>query len=252
MIFSKPNSVPELRLMNEPIIRVHEGSKQEKSFKLVGVHIDDTVSWHHHIDHIRKKVNTALGMLKRSKNVIPTGVKKMIYNSLIMSHLSYCISIWGNAKSKLLDPLVKAQKRALRVVNNEHWLKHCDPLFAKLESVKLNDLYKITCGKLVVKFLQNSLPPGLTDIFKEKVNMRSTRLTDNNRMLVLQNTNDADVQRLPKYNMAKVWNNSVPRSIKDFPEASFHIAYRSHLTQEYKDFICNKKNCFSCESRFIR
>ena len=251
MLFSKQKTVPNLYLMNEQIIRVHEQG-QEKSFKLVGVCIDDSVSWHHHIDHIRKKVNTALGMLKRSKNFIPTAIKKMIYNSLIMSHLSYCIVIWGNAKRTILDPLIKAQKRALRIVNNEHWLKHCDPLFASLDSLKLTDLYKVSSGKYVVKYLQKSLPPGLEDCFKEKAQTHSTRMTVDNRILTLQKTKDALVQRMPKYNIAHNWNNNVPKSFKDLPEASFHSAYKSHFLQKYCEFNCNKDNCYSCESRYVR
>ena len=251
MLFSRPKDVPKLYLMNEQIIRVHEQGK-EQSFKLVGVNIDDSLNWHHHVEHVRKKVNTALGMMRRSKRVIPPAIKKMIYNSLIQSHLSYCQVIWCNTKSKILDPLIKAQKRALRIVNNEHWLKHCDPLFASMDCIKLTDQYKISCGKLVVKFLQKTLPPGLQSCFHEKSQVRSTRMSVNNRILTQQSTNDAAVQRMPKYSIAQIWNKCVPKSIKDFPEASFNLAYKNHFIQEYSGFKCTKLNCYSCESRYIR
>ena len=251
ILFSKPENVPKLYLMNEQIIRVHEQG-QEKSFKLVGVKIDDSVSWHHHVDYVRQKINIALGMMRRSKNVIPPAIKKMIYNSLINSHISYCLPIWGNAKSKVLDPLIKAQKRALRIVNNEHWLKHCDPLFASLDCLKLTDQYKVSCGKLAVKFFQKSLPPGLSDCFQEKIQVRTTRLSENNRILNQRMTKDATVQRMSSYSTAHIWNNLVPISIKDYPEASFITAYKNHFIQEYNDFKCNRENCYSCESRFIR
>ena len=251
MLFSKPENVPKLYLMNEQIIRVHEKG-QEKSFKLVGVKIDDTLNWHHHIEHIRQKVNTALGMMRRSKKVIPPAIKKMIYNSLIQSHLGYCQAIWCNAKKKVLDPLIKAQKRALRIVNNEHWLKHCDPLFASMDSLKLTDQYKISCGKLVVKYLQKTLPPGLMDCFHEKSQVRSTRRSENNRILTQQKTKDPTVQRMPKYNIVQVWNQYVPKIFKDLPEASFNLAYKNHFIQEYSNFKCAIQNCYSCETRFIR
>ena len=251
MLFSKPKNVPKLYLMNEQIIRVHEQG-QEKSFKLVGVHIDDSLKWHHHVEHIKQKINAALGMMRRSKRVIPQAIKKMIYNSLIQSHLGYCQVIWCNAKKKVLDPLIKAQKRALRIVNNEHWLKHCDPLFASMDSLKLTDQYKVSCGKLVVKYLQKTLPPGLFDCFHEKTQVRSTRMSENNRILIQQKTKDPTVHRMPKYSIAQVWNKYVPKSFKDLQEASFNLAYKSHFIQEYSDFKCTIPNCYSCESRFIR
>ena len=147
ILFSKQKVVPDLYLMNQKIIRVHEGGS-EKSFKLVGVHIDDSASWHHHIEHVRKKINMTLGMMKRSKNIIPPPIKKMIFNSLIQSHLNYAIVIWGSAKGKLLDPLEKAQKREIRIVNNQHHIKHTNPLFASHDCLKIKDMYKLACGVL--------------------------------------------------------------------------------------------------------
>ena len=81
--------------------------------------------------------------MKRSKNIIPPPIKKMIFNSLIQSHLNYAIVIWGSAKGKLLDPLEKAQKRAIRIVNNQHYIKHTDPLFASHDCLKIKDMYKL-------------------------------------------------------------------------------------------------------------
>ena len=71
---------------------------------------------------------------------------------------------------------------------NEHWLKHCDPLFASMDCLKLTDQYRVACGKLIVKYLQGTLPPGLRDCFQEKVQVRSTRMSDNNRIMTQQNT----------------------------------------------------------------
>ena len=65
-------------------------------------------------------------------------------------------------------------------------------------------------------------------------------------------TKDPTVQRMPKYNIAHVWNKLVPKPFKDLPEASFNIAYKNHFIQEYNDFKCTTLNCYSCESRFIR
>ena len=164
----------------------------------------------------------------------------------------HCQVIWCNTKSKVLDPLIKAQKRVLRIVNNEHWLKHCDPLFASMDCIKLTDQYKISCGKLVVKFLQKTLPPGLQSCFHEKTQVRSTRMSENNRLLIQQKTKDPTVLRMPKYSIAQVWNKYVPKSFKDLQEVSFNLAYKNQFIQEYSNFKCTKRNCYSCESRFIR
>ena len=247
MIFSKQNEVPDLYLMNQKIIRVHEGGS-EKSFKLVGVHIDDSASWHHHIEHVRKKVNMTLGMMKRSKNIIPPPIKKMIFNSLIQSHLTYCLSVWGSAKTKIIDPLEKAQKRALRLVNDQHHIKHCDPLFASQDCLKLKDQYKLSCGLLAVKYFQQNLPPGLTDCLQEKIHKHSTRISTFRTLDSPNTTND----RMPRHRLVNTWNKQVPDSIKEFPQASFLSAYKNHFMLEYKAFVCNDIDCYSCSTNYLK
>ena len=250
ILFSTQKEVPDLHLMNQKIIRVHEGGS-EKSFKLVGVHIDDSASWHHHVEHVRKKVNMTLGMMKRSKNIIPPPVKKMIFNSLIQSHINYCISIYGSAKDTILKPLEIAQKRAIRLVNNQHFIKHTDPLFASHDCLKLKDHYKAACGLLAVKYFQQSLPPGLTDCFQEKIHKHNTREATF-KTLEVPNTKNSRVIKMPKHSIANIWNKHVPDSIKDFPEASFLNAYKSHFILAYKDFVCNDANCYSCSTNYYK
>ena len=77
-------------------------------------------------------------------------------------------------------------------------------------------------------------------------------MSDNNRIMVQQNIKDPNVQRMPKFSIAQVWNKHVPKSIKDLPEASFNLAYKNHFLNEYVSLNCNIPNCYSCESRFIR
>ena len=55
ILFSRIKEVPELALMQQPIKRANECSPDERSFKLVGIHLDDFLSWKYHVDHVRKK-----------------------------------------------------------------------------------------------------------------------------------------------------------------------------------------------------
>ena len=53
------------------------------------------LTWEAHIEHLEKKLNSCIVMIKRIKNSIPKSEYLKIYNALFMSHLSYCISCWG-------------------------------------------------------------------------------------------------------------------------------------------------------------
>ena len=95
--------------MQQPIKRANECSPDECSFKLVGIHLDDFLSWKYHVDHVRKKDPRYSAYDEKSKNFMPAAMKKMIFCSLIQSQFSYCVSIYGGAAKSIIDPLVKIQ-----------------------------------------------------------------------------------------------------------------------------------------------
>ena len=58
-------------------------------------------------------------MLKRHKRLIPTGAKKRLYESFILSHLNYCSVIWLRCGKKNADKLEKMNERCLLFVFND-------------------------------------------------------------------------------------------------------------------------------------
>jgi putative component of membrane protein insertase Oxa1/YidC/SpoIIIJ protein YidD len=47
----------------------------------------------------------------------------LFYNAYILPHLDYCCSIWGDCSKYLLESLLKLQKRAARIILDEHDFK---------------------------------------------------------------------------------------------------------------------------------
>ena len=246
ILFSKTEDAPELILMQEPIKRVHEKSPDERSFKLVGVHLDASLSWKFHAEYVRKKVLGILYMMKKSKNYIPAAMKKMIFSSLIQSQLGFCISIWGGASKTVIEPLVKIQKRAIRLVNESHFSKHCDPMFASLGCLKFPDMYRLSCARLAVKYFHDSLPSGNMDCFLERKSVYEIRRSVGNKTLQIPSASSKQLEQMCCTNIPKIWNKEVPIDLKSYQELSFVAAYKQHFLQQYKLFNCNIKNCYSC------
>ena len=68
-----------ISIKNKPI-------KQVKSSKTLGLHIEETLSWSKHIEHICKKVSPLLGLLKRIREYVD---QDTIHKALIQPHLDY-------------------------------------------------------------------------------------------------------------------------------------------------------------------
>ena len=77
------------------------------SFNFLGIYLDKYMNWKRHTDYIASKISKSIGILNRLKHILPTEIKLMIYNSLILSHINYGILIWGYHS----DRLYKLQKK---------------------------------------------------------------------------------------------------------------------------------------------
>ena len=80
--------------------------------------IDKNLSFNPHIEKIRSKVSSGLFALHSVKNILPAHHLKLIYHSLIASHLNYGIIFWGNAPKKHTNKILVLQKKAVRTISS--------------------------------------------------------------------------------------------------------------------------------------
>ena len=48
-----------------------------------------------HTDNISNKCLRVIGTLHRIKHILPTLTRIILYNSIILPHIKYCIMAWG-------------------------------------------------------------------------------------------------------------------------------------------------------------
>ena len=88
------------------------------------------------------------------KRFLPQNILKILYNSLILSHLQYCILSWGFKSDRIL----KLQKRAVRIFTCSKYNAHTEPLLKTLNLLKIEDIMKTKALKLYYRYKQNELP----------------------------------------------------------------------------------------------
>ena len=108
-----------------------------KSYKLLGVYIDNDLKWNSHIDYIVKKKSSkklhSLRLLKRSV-VEPENILK-VYLSTFRPVLEYAILIWQSIPDYLSDRVESIQRRALRIIYPEAESYDQSLRVAKLETL---------------------------------------------------------------------------------------------------------------------
>jgi len=90
------------------------------TFKLLGVHIESSLSWSTHISNILKKVTRRLYFLKQLKRAgLPSSHLLYYYTSVIRPVLEYCVPVWHYALTKEQTQQLEAiQKRAIHIIFN--------------------------------------------------------------------------------------------------------------------------------------
>ena len=98
-----------------------------KSFKFLGIIIDDRFSFKEHISYIENKVSKSIGIIKRF-HFLPSNVLRNLYFSIIHSYLSYGNVIWGSTAPSNLMSLSLLNKKNYKTHNWEQLVIH-NPTF---------------------------------------------------------------------------------------------------------------------------
>ena len=85
----------------------------------------------------------------------------LIYNSLILPHVNYCILAWGHT----CDRIIKLQKRAIRLINLTSYNAHTEPLLKKLNLLKVTDILQLKALTFYYKYKKNQLPKYFENFF---------------------------------------------------------------------------------------
>ena len=83
---------------------------------------------------------------------------KLLYFSLVCPHLTYCITVWGNAADYLLNNLLLLQKKFVRLICKTNYLAHTHDLFKNLQLLTIHDLYEFYVDLYTFK-VKNNLSP---------------------------------------------------------------------------------------------
>ena len=105
-----------VKITNQPVKRV-------KFTKVLGVQIDEYLSWNQHIEYIANKISSGIGAIRTLRAFTDAKTLVLVYNALIQPYFDYCCEVWDTLGKGLSERLQKLQNRAARLImnlKNEH------------------------------------------------------------------------------------------------------------------------------------
>ena len=168
---SASDTLPHLQLDSE-ILQVSSCEK------LLGINIDNSLSWHTHVSNTLKRCNSYLYLLSRIKHFLSIETRKLFYNAYIMPHLDYCCVVWGNCNQSLLDKVVRFQKQAARVILHvTDFNTPSEEMFSTLNWMTFPERIKYQKSILMYKIIHKRAPQYLLEdlTFTSSVHNRNMR-----------------------------------------------------------------------------
>ena len=93
----------------EDVIMKFDGTSISPSshVKNLGLYMDRYMSFETHVNEISKKVMGMLIYMNRISSYLDKNSRTMVVQSLVLSHINYCLRIWGTVTSSLINKVQK-------------------------------------------------------------------------------------------------------------------------------------------------
>jgi hypothetical protein len=216
-----------------PLERYHDNHplKEGRSYKLLGIYLDEHLSLNLHTDHIISKLSRSLYCIKQAKNIIPGPGMKALYFSLIHSHLVYCSSLMSLLSAKNVNKIKKIQKKAIRIMSNSTYYAHTNPIFAQHQILP----YELLIKQSQLSFMHSIHYKLAPASFRNTWQTNADRAPDLN----LRNANDYHIvqprieffKKSPLYALPNEWNNLSPFIKLHANKTTFKWALKAHLLE---------------------
>jgi len=115
--------------------------EQVNQTKFLGLFIDGNLSWDCHVKHVSSKISSGLYALRHMSFLAELETLKVIYFSLIQSHISYGLNIYGNTSKSNLDSILLLQKQAIRIMLKLHWRETVKNYFKEIGIMTVYTLF---------------------------------------------------------------------------------------------------------------
>ena len=106
-------------LTNRTININHKKIKAVAKVKLLGIEIDNKLSFNHHTKNTCKSASNQLNTLIRLKHLLGFKERKVLINTFVMSNFNYHSLVWNFSSAQLLNKIKNLKKRAFRFLLND-------------------------------------------------------------------------------------------------------------------------------------
>ena len=190
--------------------KIEKVSKQ----KLLGIFIDEHLTWTPHIDYLCTLISSKISLLKQLSSYVPKHIQKIFYQSYILPLIDYGCNTWSATTSSNIERISKLQKRAARIILQAEYLTPSSLMFDELGWLSIPRRLMYNKALLTFKALNNLTPAYISDLLSPMSETHSLSLrSSDNGLLSIPRSRSALYDRSFTYSASKLWN-SLPQTLR--------------------------------------
>ena len=123
-------------------LTVHFGNDEivpKRSVKILGVVIDQHMSWDCHVSLAVQRCYCVLVSLARIRHKLPKCVSRLLVESIVFPRIRYCITVWGSCTATQRQRVQKAINFGVRIVTGLSRRDHVTPSLRELDWSTINE-----------------------------------------------------------------------------------------------------------------
>ena len=132
------------------------------SIKYLGVQIDGNLTWKSHIEYLSVKLNRAIALLFKIRNLVASSILSNICFSIFQSHLNYSSFVWSQSFNTINRLVILQEKLLQSLTFTDATLTLV--LYSK-KDLKFSDNVNLENTLSVNKFTNNLIPSLFNDWF---------------------------------------------------------------------------------------
>ena len=240
MMFHMPQKhVPNLNLSINGV-----NIDKVEEFNFLGLILDTNLKWKPHVQKVATKIRQINGVLNKLKFVFPQRVLRILYTSLIESHINYCLLLWGTN----YDQIFKLQKKAMRTISFSHHKAHTSPLFKTMELLNIRDMYNIQLLKLHYKIKNGVIPPYFSNFLSDDLAQRAPVYALRHKRVTVFKPQRDFLRKNAKFQLRELiskFDEHLLQRADNYSMKSYITRIKHYYLEQYQ-VTCVIENCYVC------
>ena len=216
--------------------------KTSKQMKVLGVNIDDKLSWESHIKKIKRQTHNIISNLARTTSVLPLSSRRTLYDALVAPYFNYCDVVWDGTSKKCASDLQSSGNFAARSLLG---LKKRSPA-TEARMMPLSEKRKVHVGVFIHKAVHKNAPRDITERYGkllERGHSHDTRAASRGDLATVAHRTSRDDQSTQQ-RAVKCWN-GLPVELKNMENTS---TFKNNFQKLLLNCFKNENACSWCAS----